>query len=600
MTHDTDLSTDSRGSILIVGLCMGIIMVLASLHVIGVTEAILTRAIGQNEADAMALEGAIWHAQGMNTITIINLIMAAVMALFIAIRVAEIALAVAIVIASLAVVSLMVLEFFTGGASSAALAVAQQALRMFIRAEQQVVKLEQRVSNPIFQTLTWAANTERLVAAAYPYVSFARPVTRSANIEGTALATSLFPSAFENIFSKAPNVPIAKGKDGKSVLLFKNDFCDSKLSKKEQEKCRGFEVESSFPARMGTLPQPTLVKYYIKQLDKKMGGRGVAPLIGDVISGGVGSLPVQEEDFYQVCGRGAEFMSTIFTRVFKGPLGLDDATAQALGDIIAVSAGSLAKVACTPLPTVTKNLKAQAAKAILLACTEEKVAFEAAEQAKKDKDSKYKKQDFDLDKCKDGKKGKGGSGNRDPVDVESIKIARLWGLTADPANSPFLHVWAAAPIDSRFNVEAADAVGEFRHVCDGKQLDAARRGCAENSLFSPGWYGKLVPVRSFGDEMAANFGEIMSGWISRAIGKAITGLVDRLLKDVKFKSVPGPSGYAETVMRQIGGQYRSLAIGSKAANGWWNRRLLSGEITKALGVNNWNIMTDPAYPEHLH
>jgi hypothetical protein len=586
----TRCAADERGSTLIVGLCMGVILLLGCMHLLEVTKAILARALGQNVADAIALEGAVWHAQGMNLIAVLNLIMAAVMALFVAIRITEILIATAIVLTALALVAAQVAAFFSFGGAQAAVPVLQQLLQQFSRAEQAAMRLEQRVSTPIFTTLAYAANTERLVAAAFPYVSLARPITASAGLKGHNFATSLFPTFVENIFSKAPNVPIAKGKNGRSVLMFKNDHCGKDVSDKDyKEKCRGFEVETSFPARMGAIPQPSLVKYYVGKLDAKIGKVGIAPTVADVISGGVGSLPVQEEDFYQVCGRGAEFIAAVFGRIFN-MLGLPGNGTQKLGDIMAATFGSLPNVMCKPLPEVKKGLDAQVQFARELYCKEQRENFDG------NPDNKGKK--FDQTKCEKDAKDKGKV--RDPVDPESIKIARLWAVTGSPAHSPFLHVWSFSPIAGDYQVEPANAMGEFRHTCDGAALDAARRGCGENSMFSPGWYGKLVPVRSLGEELAANFGEIMAGWLGRALGKAITGVVDRVLKNVKIPGSGTNNKYLQMIERQIGAIYGTLAIGPKTANGWWNRRLLSNEIINALGVNNWRVIVDKGYPEHLH
>jgi hypothetical protein len=598
------LGDDRRGSVLIGGLCMGIIIVLGCIYIIDVAAAALSRMVAQNAADAIAMEGAVWHAQGMNFIVIINLVMAAVMALFIAIRVVEILLAVAIVIT---VIALAVAEAITAlfGVGAAAIPPLQELLAVFREGEKQAISLERKVSDPIFTTLAYASNTERLVAAAFPYVSLARPITDSAGLEGHALATSLIPTALENWFSKAPNVPIVKGKDGKSYLFFwKGLACKDGSKTSSGKDCEGFEIESSFPARMGTLPQPTLVKYYVSKLDGKLGKlskRGIAQTAADAISAGVGSLPVQEEDFYQVCGRAAEFMPAVFAAVFGG-VGLDNGSAQRVGDILAATFGSMQKIACTPLPEVTKKLKGKVETARKLFCEGKQKEFEA------DPNNKDKKWDDKKQKdCQEEAKKKGTI--RDPVDPESIKIARLWGLTASPANSPFLHVWATSPVpggdvywlDSKGEPpEPGSANGEFRHVCedkvgDKKVTDAAGRGCAENSMFSPGWYGKLVPVRTLKDELAANFGEIMAGWLGRMLGKSITGIVDKVLAKTKLGKK-----YAASIERLFGARYGSLLTSSKVANGWWNRRFTSGELIGLTKLSGVSVMQKKGYPENLH
>jgi len=112
---------------------------------------------------------------------------------------------------------------------------------------------------------------------------------------------------FEQKFSKFPNVPILQGDDGKGPKLpFKEMRIKSfRGTDGKDHKFEGFEVETSFPARMGTIVPP-------RQFDRWIAGKtqnlsrlkknAVTEAV-DYTKGLVGSLPVQEEDFFQVCGR---------------------------------------------------------------------------------------------------------------------------------------------------------------------------------------------------------------------------------------------------------------------------------------------------------
>lgn len=564
MNHFAD---DQRGSILVAGACMGIILVLCAMHVIGVTEAILVRSMGQNASDAIALESAVWHAQGMNLLVMINLIMAAVMSLLLAIRIVEIVIIGAIAIVAIAAA---VISFFTfGAAGGGATAVIEWLTDALIA----VQRFEDRVSEPIMRTLTYAAQAERAVASITPLIAVARPVTRSNDMPGFVWSVSLFPAALEQVLSKAPQTPIFQDSDGK------------------KPKWGEYAPQTSFPARMGTLwvgggRLDNLVKKADKAVaSKKFGKSGMVSQVYEVVHGATPSLPAQEEDFYELCSRSGELLSALFLRVLGGPLHLGDSQIEKISSFVGVVVGSMQTIACTPLKAVGDTIEAEIDKAVDTKCKEQEDAW------KNEDDNKGKKWDDDRKKkCKDDEKKK--SGYKKPTEAESIKVARLWGIIKDPKNSPFLHVWATTQLESRFkDIDPANTMAEFRHICDGG-TDSAGRGCSENSLWRPGWYAKLVPVRHFNDELANKFGDALAGWFSRALGRAISGVIDDLVK----KFVPKRSDrFDEAINRQLG-----TALRNNAGNGWWNRRFLTGEITKKLDIQRVSLLELERYPEYLH
>jgi hypothetical protein len=582
------------GSVLIAGMFMGVILVLCCLHMVGVCEAILVRALGQNIADAVALEGAVWHAQGMNLIVLINLIMAAVMALFITIRLAQIILITAIAVLSVAAA---IASFFSWGAGG-------QALRPIIqRLGQELVKMQRRedkISQPVMKTLSYGAEAERLLAAIMPYVSLARPVTRSADLPGLVVGISLVPAVLEQKFSKAPQIPIM-----------------------QNPKVGSFNPETSFPARMGTLPLGPYLNKRVQDLDNNVASKGLPPGLVteavDLAKGVFGSLPVQEEDAYQLCARAGEMVVTFFPSVFS----LDDEALNKLGAFAGVVFGSLQTMTCTPLKELGSVAENEIRKASDKKCQEEEeedIGFGIAPMVgdKPYWTDKRRKQ------CRKDKfeKAKADAGWKDQVEFDSLKVARLWGIIPAPKNSPFLHVWSLVPLHrdgpkSRFHknmknlfgwdlddagvanadvanpqdVEPADAMGEFRHVCDGGG-DAAGRSCSENSMWRPGWYAKLVPVRDFSEEMRQKLGDALAGWFSRALGKAIASSTNEALK----RFVPDASQpFIDKFERHLG-----VMLGQRMLNNWFNRRFLTDVITNRLGIQKIEALTVQDYPEHLH
>jgi hypothetical protein len=303
----------------------------------------------------------------------------------------------------------------------------------------------------------------------------------------------------------------------------------------------------------------------------------------DYTKGLVGSLPVQEEDFFQVCGRAAELMSATLLHVLGGPVGLDTAAIEKVTSFVAVVVGSLPTLMCTPIKSVNATLQQELLGAVTKKCDDEKSAW--------DSDSNNKGKKYSADQAKACKDREGKKAKIDAKNAESIKVGRLWGLMTGPKESPFLHVWSVVHMDSKFDLESANAMAEFRHVCDNKG-DAAGRSCAENSMWSNGWFAKLVPVRDVRAEMRMKIGDLFAGWFSRALGKAVTGLVDNALKHVPKASV-STSALSNALNRLLG----TLA-GPKAANGWWNRRLASGKA--AAWITKWSALDLGRYPEYLH
>jgi len=93
----------------VMGVLMAVFLVAALYHAIGLGEAILQRQRMQDAADAAAFSAAVVHARGMNTIVLINLVMAALLAVVVALKLVETVCAAAIVLITVA-------SIFTAGA----------------------------------------------------------------------------------------------------------------------------------------------------------------------------------------------------------------------------------------------------------------------------------------------------------------------------------------------------------------------------------------------------------------------------------------------------------------------------------------------------
>lgn len=145
----SSLFRDESGAVSLLGILLGMLLVGVLWNVISVGDALLWRENAQDAADAVAMEGAIWHARGMNVLVMLNLIMAAVMMFLIIWR---------MLIIVLVVVGVILLAVFGSGA--AVLEVAAQ-----------MIKLDPKVSKVTITVEQTLSITEALVATTYPLLA---------------------------------------------------------------------------------------------------------------------------------------------------------------------------------------------------------------------------------------------------------------------------------------------------------------------------------------------------------------------------------------------------------------------------------------------
>jgi hypothetical protein len=91
---------DERGAIMVAAVFMAAFLVSSLWYVAGVGNASLFRESMQSGADAGAFAGAVFHARGMNIIAMINLIMAAILAVLVALKIAKLLLTITYAIAT--------------------------------------------------------------------------------------------------------------------------------------------------------------------------------------------------------------------------------------------------------------------------------------------------------------------------------------------------------------------------------------------------------------------------------------------------------------------------------------------------------------------
>jgi hypothetical protein len=83
------LARDDRGAVLVIGVFMASFLVGAIWYLMGIGDALVYREFLQDGADATSFASAVYHARGMNAVAMLNVVMAAIFAVLVALHVAH-------------------------------------------------------------------------------------------------------------------------------------------------------------------------------------------------------------------------------------------------------------------------------------------------------------------------------------------------------------------------------------------------------------------------------------------------------------------------------------------------------------------------------
>lgn len=95
------LAHDTGGAVMVMGVFMAVFMVGTLYYLIGLSQTMLGRELLQDSADYTAYSAAVMHARGMNLVALLNMIMAAVMAVLVALKIVEIVVTLAYAVAEI-------------------------------------------------------------------------------------------------------------------------------------------------------------------------------------------------------------------------------------------------------------------------------------------------------------------------------------------------------------------------------------------------------------------------------------------------------------------------------------------------------------------
>lgn len=180
-----DLAKDQRGAVLVAAVFMAAFLVGCLWYVMGVGDAILYRQRMQDGADAVAYAGAVYHARGMNIIAMLNLVMAAILAVLVWLKMAQVLL--------WALMGILAGLCFFGGWACAAIPVVKNV-------ETQVQNAIDRVEPIVDKWLKALSKLQKYVARTTPYIAGGRSLLVSGQYEptvefGLGVSTSMKPQS---------------------------------------------------------------------------------------------------------------------------------------------------------------------------------------------------------------------------------------------------------------------------------------------------------------------------------------------------------------------------------------------------------------------
>jgi hypothetical protein len=535
---------DRRGFILIVACVMGALLVGALWYVASVGDAIVFRERMQDAADATAFEDAVWQARGMNAIAMLNIVMAAVLAVLVALRVVELLCA--------AYITVTLLVCFIPGLDVACPPLADflPTVRSGLK---KVLDLDNKIAPKIMDAIFALNQAEEVVAAAAPVLATLESSLNNMAFYGSpidatvGLSLSLVPPAVDNKISES-------GSGG-----------------------------NGFPVRMGTLTPGK--KGAIKENRS-----------------GTDSLPVSEDDFSVLCAHAAEFLPNQFGQLAER-IGADDLAAgiDEFDAVLGKIASSIPSLACTPWKKTA--LQSQLETAVDKHCDEEKDQYEKTHSSEAGKVSPPYTQKME-DKCKEENEKILG---QNIPSSETCTPAQVWDISRNGSvfmQTWSAAISGGPPMQTRDDkgLVVADH-GSRSHLVENASTGGALSldtvnlgvaeaeyyfdcagdwdGCKDDAMWRLGWTARMRRIWSPIDEL--NLDDIASSMltnqlsdaIEKRVGAATSKLkgIDALLTQSLFETwisepyivdqVPSVSGFDGTgywLMQHVGGGKRRTII----------------------------------------
>jgi hypothetical protein len=322
-----DIYRDSRGAVMVIGVFMSAFLVGCLWYIIGLGDAVVYRQYMQDGADATAYAAAVYQARGMNMIAMINMIMAAVLAVLVALKIAQILL-IAANIAS------CIIAFFVPPAAAVCTATtnAQQPLQNLISKTEMIV-------DKILRALYIV---ESGIAVGMPYVAEVKSVmvakSYGATVHGGFMVSiSLIPGHLTKMLGdigSQKDEPPTQEPEQESKVVCKDGWVSScECDRPKKNGCCSHHTGVSGDCKMVDKPQEP-DKNATESEDGKNPNEGIR-----------WGLPVEDDSYEFLCGKAGEYVVDLVFLPFE-TLGFPDAVIGTLKGFV----GGLVKKLTTTFP----------------------------------------------------------------------------------------------------------------------------------------------------------------------------------------------------------------------------------------------------------
>ena len=476
-----DLTEDTRGAILIVGIVFGVLLVGALWHIAGIGDAIAWRERAQDAADAGAFENAVWNARGMNVIVAINIVMSLVLCILVIWRTILILVTVALVVAAI----LCVVTLGTGCGFATAVA----------RVEGFMLRNDEKVATNVIRILAAMNASQVAVASVTPIVGAAR---------GT-LSTQ---GAYDVSYAATESASLLPSVNPKGIQTLASCFKGAKAGKIPKK-----DKDDEAKSRLGKS-----VDFYQSFLSNPRMGIGT-------------SLPIQTESYSVVCQKAGEAVLNNLAGVLERmgvPAGAVEGIDKAkifLGAVV----GSLPGIFCAPISAPPAGLADSVGKQAVDSCKSElngkprrfvsdSHGTTTVEYEDPDNKGKYLSEDETVKRCSKKKKkeandklkGAFESKNYDLAECGSPSKVWEWAVNGNVFMRSFAQVEKkqsmAANDDEVLQVADLSRTGTVQPIEQDQivahaeiYLDCAARwmDCKSNAMWQLRWRARLRRIQPF-------------------------------------------------------------------------------------------------------
>jgi hypothetical protein len=512
MERISNIRKDDRGAVMVIGVFMSAFLVGCLWYIIGLGDAVVYRQYMQDGADATAYAAAVYQARGMNIIALMNLIMAAVLAVLVALKIAQVLITIAMAIACLL--------SWTG--------VGAVACGVLKGADSAVKGLIATVTPIVHTVLKGLYIAESAVAVGMPFVAEFKAISVAKSYGPTVdggfmVSISLIPghlTKFLGDIGSKKDEPEAEQPEEVSKVQCTDDWVSScSCDRANKSGCCSHHGGLSNPRRCKVVEQPEPANEEAEPQGQENPNEGVR-----------WGLPVEDDSFPFLCGKAGEMVVDL---IFL-PLG-------EAGEWISKFAGGMVKTLTESFPGYFCGAGGVNISGLTDAACE--AGQSVADEENAGKTEEEEPGEYDPEKCKEelGQVAEGagaestGAGLMVPKKVYSdaengdnyfASWSFVWGdlkQNSDAAKGVDIAAWNKAKVgDPSFLSSYHFAKSEYYYEPD-EDDPKTWDGLVEDAMWNMRWRARLrrtyLPPLNLGAKLAEKFNEYVGGEIGGLLGE---------------------------------------------------------------------------------